>query len=92
MYKSLRFVKINSGKLTTNKIIIKIHRFLITNSYIKKYCDKKLLNLSDFSKNELTEILNSTSTPEVLRNKNIGTIYEKYSTRTRISLLLAFIS
>lgn len=36
MYKSLKFIKINSGKLTTDKIIIKIHRFLITNSYIKK--------------------------------------------------------
>tara|TARA_B100002019_G_C21221106_1_gene574798 strand:- start:457 stop:1320 length:864 start_codon:yes stop_codon:yes gene_type:complete len=46
---------------------------------------KNFLNLSDFSKNELTEILNTVSTSDVLRNKNIGTIYEKYSTRTRIS-------
>ena len=35
-YKSLKFVKLNSGKLTTDNLIIKIHRFLITNNYIKK--------------------------------------------------------
>ena len=46
---------------------------------------KNFLNLSDYSKNELTKILNSTSSPDALKNKSIGTIYEKYSTRTRIS-------
>jgi ornithine carbamoyltransferase len=46
---------------------------------------KSFLNISDLSKNQLIEIINLQDMEKVLSNKNIGLIFEKYSTRTRLS-------
>ena len=46
---------------------------------------KSFFNISDLSKNQLIEIINLQDMKKVLSNKNIGLIFEKYSTRTRLS-------
>ncbi len=46
---------------------------------------KSFLNISDFSKQQILEILNSSIKDYPLKDKSIGLIFEKYSTRTRLS-------
>lgn len=46
---------------------------------------KNFFNISDFNKQELLSILNDNNNDKVLENKSIGLIFEKYSTRTRLS-------
>lgn len=43
------------------------------------------LNISDISFERLNEILNINANTNILKNKNIGLLFEKYSTRTRLS-------
>ncbi len=51
---------------------------------------KKLLNISDLSQDDFNSIIQfaddlNTNTEQILSNKNIGLIFEKNSTRTRLS-------
>lgn len=46
---------------------------------------KNILNISDLSKEDFNQIINLKDMEKVLSNKNIGLIFEKYSTRTRLS-------
>ena len=46
---------------------------------------KNFLNISDLSKKEINTILNISEDSSILLNKNLGLIFEKYSTRTRLS-------
>lgn len=50
---------------------------------------KNFFDISDLNKEELLYILNLESNKKSLNNMNIGTIYEKYSTRTRLSFAVA---
>lgn len=53
---------------------------------------KNFLNLSDLSKENIFFILNNEINSKNLDNKNIGLIFEKYSTRTRLSFAVAISS
>lgn len=46
---------------------------------------KSLLNISDLTLNDLNKILSQKNQETYLNNKTIGLIFEKYSTRTRLS-------
>ena len=46
---------------------------------------KNFFNISDFTKEELKLVLSTEIVPNSLKSKNIGLIFEKPSTRTRIS-------
>ena len=46
---------------------------------------KNLFNISDLSKENLLSIIDKKKDSPSLENKNIGLIFEKYSTRTRLS-------
>lgn len=50
---------------------------------------KNFFNISDLNKQQLENILNININTTFLRNKNIGLIFEKYSTRTRLSFSVA---
>ncbi len=49
---------------------------------------KNFFHISSFSKKEINTILNIQVSPNKLEGKNIGLIFEKYSTRTRLSFLV----
>lgn len=51
--------------------------------------NKSLLNISDLNKEEIFKILHSEPDFSILEKKNIGLIFEKYSTRTRLSFNVA---
>ena len=44
-----------------------------------------LFNISDLSKDQIYKILNLDSNNKILKDKSIGLLFEKYSTRTRLS-------
>ena len=46
---------------------------------------KNFFNISDLSKKQICSILNSDKKTKDLHNKSIGLLFEKYSTRTRLS-------
>ena len=46
---------------------------------------KNFFDISDLTENELIDIINLNINNKVLQNKSIGLIFEKYSTRTRLS-------
>ena len=50
---------------------------------------KNFLNISDFTEKQLKDIINQKDISKVLKDKNIGFIFEKYSTRTRLSFAVA---
>lgn len=46
---------------------------------------KSLFNISDLSSEDINNILNTDEEKKVLQNKNLGLLFEKHSTRTRLS-------
>ena len=50
---------------------------------------KNFLNISDLNENELRDLINFDLETNTLSKKNIGLIFEKYSTRTRLSFKVA---
>lgn len=48
-----------------------------------------ILNISDLNKDDIMSILNLKNSNLSLENKNIGLLFEKYSTRTRLSFNVA---
>ena len=53
---------------------------------------KNFFNISDLNKNDIYEIIKLNSNHQNLLNKHIGLIFEKYSTRTRLSFNVAISS
>jgi len=50
---------------------------------------KNFLNLSDLSQDSINKLLNNDDSQFSLKGKNIGLLFEKYSTRTRLSFSVA---
>ena len=46
---------------------------------------KNFFQISDLSNDDINAILRIKATPKKLAGKNIGLLFEKYSTRTRLS-------
>ena len=53
---------------------------------------KNFLNISDLSKENIYEILNLKTETSILRNKSLGLLFEKYSTRTRLSFNVGIVN
>lgn len=53
---------------------------------------KNFFNISDFSKDEIVSILQNDKETKILQNKSIGLLFEKYSTRTRLSFTVGITS
>ena len=51
-----------------------------------------LFNISDLSKDQIHKILNIDSSNKILKDKSIGLLFEKYSTRTRLSFAVGISS
>lgn len=49
-------------------------------------------NISDFSKDKIISILDNDHDTKILQNKSIGLLFEKYSTRTRLSFTVGITS
>ena len=47
--------------------------------------NKNIFNISDLNKEQILNILEVNAASNILSNKNLGLIFEKYSTRTRLS-------
>jgi len=54
--------------------------------------NNNLLNISDLSKEQILSIINIQLDNEILAGKNIGLLFEKYSTRTRLSFAVGISS
>lgn len=54
--------------------------------------NKNFFNISDLTKQSIIQIINSDLDIPSLKNKNIGLIFEKYSTRTRLSFAVGISS
>ncbi len=53
---------------------------------------KNFLNISDLSKDKIISILNNDKETKILKDKSIGLLFEKYSTRTRLSFTVGIAS
>ncbi len=53
---------------------------------------KNFFNISDFSKDDILKILKFNKNIKSLQNKSIGLLFEKYSTRTRLSFAVGISS
>ena len=53
---------------------------------------KNFLNISDLSKDKIISILNNDKETKILQDKSIGLLFEKYSTRTRLSFTVGIAS
>lgn len=53
---------------------------------------KNFFNISDFSKDDILKILKFNNNIKSLQNKSIGLLFEKYSTRTRLSFAVGISS
>ncbi len=53
---------------------------------------KNFLNISDLSEEKILSILNNDKETKILQNKSIGLLFEKHSTRTRLSFTVGITS
>ena len=54
--------------------------------------NNNFFNISDLTKEQILTLLKSDSTMKNLENKSIGLLFEKYSTRTRLSFAVGISS
>lgn len=53
---------------------------------------KNFLNISDLNKEEIISILTDNTEAQTLKGKNLGLLFEKHSTRTRLSFTVGILS
>ena len=53
---------------------------------------KNFFNISDLSKEQIFTILNNVNKTKDLQDRSIGLLFEKYSTRTRLSFAVGISS